>query len=278
MSRKAMSLKAKIRNIAKEKELPAQIILQNYMFERFIERLSISEYKEKFILKGGVLIASLVGLDNRATMDVDTTIKNYPLNINSVTTAITDICKIEIKDDVNLVVTGVVVIRDDDIYGGYRVSIRADYETINTPMHVDVTTGDIITPKEIMYEFKKNFSDGTITVLTYNIETVLAEKVETILRRGELNTRPRDFYDVFILSKTQSFDKAIFFDALKGTAVHRETTFIFNNTFDRIDEIQKSSVLLMRWEKYTKEYHYAKEISYTDVMIEIKKLFEGIIK
>ncbi len=216
MSRKAMSLKAKIRNIAKEKELPAQIILQNYMFERFIERLSISEYKEKFILKGGVLIASLVGLDNRATMDVDTTIKNYPLNINSVTTAITDICKIEIKDDVNLVLTGVDVIRDDDIYGGYRVSIRADYETINTPMHVDVTMGDIITPKEIMYEFKKIFSDGTITVLTYNIETVLAEKVETILRRGELNTRPRDFYDVFILSKTQSFDKAIFLMHLRG--------------------------------------------------------------
>ena len=193
MSGKAMSLKAKIRNLAKEKDMSAQVILQNYMFERFLERLSKSDYKDNFILKGGILIASIVGIDNRSTMDMDATIKNYSINIDSITKAITEICNIEISDDVKFYLIGIQSIRDDDIYGGYRAHIKAKYDTIITPISIDITTGDVITPKEISYLFKMIFDKETIRVWAYNIETVLAEKVETILQRGELNTRPRDF-------------------------------------------------------------------------------------
>ena len=184
MSSKAMSLKAKIRNLAKQKDMSAQVVLQNYMFERFLERLSKSEYKDKFILKGGMLIAAIVGIDNRATMDMDATIKNYPLNIESLSKAITDICTVEIDDNVRFSFVGIEPIREDDDYGGFRVSVQADYDTIITPMQIDITTGDAITPREILYSFNMIFDEGTIGVWAYNIETVLTENYETILIIG----------------------------------------------------------------------------------------------
>src|SRR6056297_2924657 len=235
-----MSLKAKIRNLARKKDMSAQVVLQNYMFERFLERLSKSAYKDKFILKGGMLIAALVGIDNRATMDMDATIKNYPIDNDSITKAIKEICNISIDDDVAFTFNSVETIRDDDAYGGYRVSIVSEYDTIITPMQIDITTGDAITPKEVLYLFKMIFEDGNIGVWAYNIETVLAEKVETILRRGELNTRARDFYDVYILTKTQSFQYSIFTKALKSTAGHRKSTHIFNNISDRLFKLKKA--------------------------------------
>lgn len=272
MSGKAMSLKAKIRNLARKKDMSAQVVLQNYMFERFLERLSKSAYKDKFILKGGMLIAALVGIDNRATMDMDATIKNYPIDNDSITKAIKEICNISIDDDVTFTFNSVDAIRDDDAYGGYRVGIVSEYDTIITPMQIDITTGDAITPKEVLYLFKMIFEDGNIGVWAYNIETVLAEKVETILRRGELNTRPRDFYDVYILTKTQSFDLLVFKKALKSTAAHRETSHIFNDIRKRIDEIENSETLKSRWNKYTKDYRYAEGIIYGDIIESLRKL------
>jgi len=272
VSGKAMSLKAKIRNLARKKDMSAQVVLQNYMFERFLERLSKSAYKDKFILKGGMLIAALVGIDNRATMDMDATIKNYPIDNDSITKAIKEICNISIDDDVTFTFNSVDAIRDDDAYGGYRVSIVSEYDTIITPMQIDITTGDAITPKEVLYLFKMIFEEGNIGVWAYNIETVLAEKVETILRRGELNTRPRDFYDVYILTKTQSFGLLVFKEALKSTAAHRETSHIFNDISKRIDEIENSETLKKRWSKYTKDYRYAEDIVYDDIIDALKKL------
>lgn len=276
MSGKAMSLKAKIRNLARKKDMSAQVVLQNYMFERFLERLSKSKYKDKFILKGGMLIAALVGIDNRATMDMDATIKNYPINVESLTKAINDICSIVIDDDVSFSFSGIEAIRDDDAYGGYRVSITSEYDTITTPMQIDITTGDAITPKEILYVFKMIFEEGSFGVWAYNIETVLAEKVETILRRGELNTRPRDFYDVYILTKTQSFDYSVFVEALRSTATHRETTHIFNSLSNRLEEISDSEALRSRWLKYTKNYRYADGITYEDVLDAIRELIKSL--
>jgi len=276
MSGKAMSLKAKIRNLAKKKDMSAQVVLQNYMFERFLERLSKSDYNDKFILKGGMLIAALVGIDNRATMDMDATIKNYPINRDSLTKAINEICCVEVDDDVVFSFMGIDSIRDEDAYGGYRVSIQADYDTIITPMQIDITTGDAITPKEVLYLFKMIFEEGTIGVWAYNIETVLAEKVETILRRGELNTRPRDFYDVYILTKTQNFDASVFMEALRKTTEHRETAHIFNDIEKRIEDLQKSDSLKSRWMKYTKDYRYAEDISYDDVINALRMLIEFI--
>jgi len=272
MSGKSMSLKAKIRNLANKKDMSAQVVLQNYMFERFLERLSKSTYKDKFILKGGILIAALVGIDNRATMDLDATIKNYPINVESLTSIINEICSVDIDDDVSLSFSGIEAIRDDDAYGGYRVSVVSKYDTITTPIKIDITTGDVITPKEILYVFKMLFEESGFSVWAYNTETVLAEKVETILRRGELNTRPRDFYDVYILTKTQSLDYSVFVKALKSTAIHRETTHIFDNMGSRLEEISHSEALKSRWLKYTKDYRYADGITYEDVLDVIREL------
>lgn len=276
MSGNAMSLKAKIRNLAKKKDMSAQVVLQNYMFERFLERLSKSAYKDKFILKGGMLIAALVGIDNRTTMDMDATIKNYPINVESLTKAINEICSIAIDDDVFFSLSGIEAIRDDDAYGGYRVSVMSEYDTITTPMQIDITTGDVITPNEVLYLFEMIFEEGSFGVWTYNIETVLAEKVETILRRGELNTRPRDFYDVYILTKTQRFKLSVFTEALKATATHRETTHIFNNISNRLEEILNSEALRSRWLKYTKDYRYADGITYEDVLEAIRELNKSL--
>lgn len=276
MSGKAMSLKAKIRNFAKQKNMSAQVALQNYMFERFLERLSRSAYKDKFILKGGILIATLVGIGNRSTMDLDTTVKNYPLNVESLTKAIKDICDITVEDSVIFNFLDIRNIRDDDAYGGFKVSIVAEYDTIITPMQIDVTTGDAITPEAVFYTFKKIFEEGEIKAWAYNIETVLAEKVETILRRGELNTRPRDFYDAYILTKTINYEPSVFMEALKSTAEHRKTSHIFKNINQRINEIRKSEVLKTRWIKYTKNYNYANDITYEDVIAVIDILIQNL--
>lgn len=207
MSR-AMSLKAKIKNIAKQKNIPAQVILQNYMFERLLVRLAESEYKDKFVLKGGMLVAAIVGLDNRATMDLDTTLKSLPLTPESITGALQNVCAIESDDDVTFEVGTVTPIRDDDVYGGYRVMLNAKYDTIVTPLSIDVSTGDAITPNPVEYTFSEIFNDKkSYRLWAYNIETVMAEKVETILRRGVFNTRPRDFYDAYILATTQKLTK-----------------------------------------------------------------------
>lgn len=275
MSGNAMRLKAKIRNLAKDKGMSAQVVLQNYMFERFLVRLSKSEYKDQFILKGGILIATLVGIHNRATMDMDTTVKNLSLNVEDLTKAIHEICRVEMNDNIFFIMTGIEAIRPDDQYGGYRVNIQAVFDTIKTPLQLDVTTGDVITPKEILYSFPMIFGEGKISIWAYNMETVLAEKVETILQRGELNTRPRDFYDVYILTKTQDFDPALFLKALKSTTEHRKTSLILDNISDRVERIEKSNILKSRWMKYTEDYKYAEKITYDQIMKSFKMLVQN---
>ena len=247
---KAMSLKAKIRNLAMEKKIPAQVILQNFMFERLMVRLSDSEFKEQFILKGGILVASIVGLDNRATMDMDTTLKNLPLTPEAIRNALEQICAVRVDDGVTFEIGTVSPIREEDAYGGYRVALTARYETILTPMTIDVSTGDIITPHAIQYQFSEIFNkEKTYSLWTYNIETILAEKVETIFRRGVFNTRPRDFYDVYILATTQSFDKALFQKALEETASHRGTAEQIADVPGILQNIAESRELQGLWKK-----------------------------
>jgi len=272
MSR-AMSLKAKIRNIAKQKNIPAQVILQNYMFERLLIRLSVSEYKEKFVLKGGMLVAAIVGLDNRATMDLDTTIKSLPLTPEAITNALHCICAIQTDDDVTFEIGTVTPIRDDDIYGGYRVMLNAKYDTIVTPLSIDISTGDVITPNPIEYAFSEIFDDEKYYRLwAYNIETVMAEKVETILRRGVFNTRPRDFYDAYILTTTQNFDKAVFVEALKATAAHRGTTEQIADIPTIMKNIEESVELRTMWDKYRKQFAYAEHIEYEKILMLLNEL------
>ena len=274
---KAMSLKAKIRNIAKSKNIPAQVILQNYMFERFLNRLSVSEYKEKFVLKGGMLVAALVGLDNRATMDLDTTLKNLPLTPEAIEKALSEIFEIDLNDDVKFRLKNISPIREDDIYGGYRVALDAIYETIVTPMTIDVSTGDVITPNAVQFSFMGIFDDELkFELWAYNIETVLAEKVETILRRSVFNTRPRDFYDAYILITTQKFDKAVFAEALEKTIEHRGTRNQINDYMDTMTVIENSDALKTMWSNYQKQFAYANDIGFDDVCDVIRKLIINI--
>ena len=272
---KAMSLKARIRNIAKQKNIPAQVIMQNYMFERLLVRLSKSEYKDKFVLKGGMLVAAIVGLDNRATMDLDTTLKNLPLTPESIKNALIKISNIPCDDKVIFEINGITPIREDDIYGGYRVMVNAKYDTLVTPLSIDVSTGDAITPHAVEFTFNEIFDeDKSFELWAYNIETVLAEKVETILRRTVFNTRPRDFYDAYILATTQKFDKNIFKEALLATAKHRGTTEQISNVDQIVKNISESRELRVMWDKYRKQFAYAENIPYESVLTELQMLIQ----
>ena len=274
MSR-AMSLKAKIRNIAKQKNIPAQVILQNYMFERLLVRLSASEYKEKFVLKGGMLVAAIVGLDNRATMDLDTTLKNLPLTPEAIRSALEQICAIPFDDGVAFEIGTISPIREDDIYGGYRVMLNAKFDTMLIPLSIDVSTGDVITPRAVQYNFSEIFDDEkSYELWAYNIETVMAEKVETILRRTVFNTRPRDFYDVYILATTQKFDKAVFAEALKATADHRGTAERIADVPGIIQNLEESPELRAMWDKYRKQFAYAADIEYGQIITALVALLE----
>lgn len=269
----AMSLKAKIRNISKQKNIPAQVILQNYMFERLLVRLSHSEFKDKFVLKGGMLVAAIVGLDNRATMDLDTTLKNLPLTPDAIYGALEQICAIPIDDGVSFALENISPIRDDDVYGGYRVKLNALLDTLCTPLSIDVSTGDAITPHAIQYRFSEIFDEEkSYELWAYNMETVMAEKVETILRRGVFNTRPRDFYDTYILATTQKFDKTVFDAALRATAEHRNTASQIADVPMILRNIEESPELRAMWEKYRQQFSYAADIEYEQIMEILKTL------
>ena len=275
MSSKAMSLKGRIKNYAKTNNIAAQVVLQNYMFERFLERLSESEYSEKFVVKGGMLIAAIVGLDTRSTMDLDTTLRNLPLTEEQISVVLNSICRIDLQDDVSFVIKSVTPIRKDDVYGGYCVRLDAIYDTIVTPLSIDVSTGDIITPEAVKYEFGGIFDENVkITLWGYNIETVMAEKVETILSRGVFTTRPRDFYDVYILETTQEYDKDIFKEALEVSADHRGSKEQITDVKRILNQISSSTDLKNMWEKYQKKFTYAKDITYENIMKVLSEILE----
>ena len=262
----AMQLKAIIKNIAKEKSISAQLVMQNFMMERLLERISLSPYQDHFILKGGFLIAAMVGLDTRATMDMDATIKGIPLSEQTVKNMFQEICMIELQDEVTFLFLSISEIREGDEYGGYRVALSATFPPMAVPLKLDITTGDKITPREITYEFKLLLEDRSIRVLAYNLETVLAEKLETIISRSDQNTRPRDFYDVYVLQKLQShnIDIKLLREAIEATAEKRNTVQIIKNYKSTIEIIRDSSVMKQRWKSYQKAFDYAKDINFED--------------
>ena len=199
MIKTSRQLKALVRNLTKGDSLQAQIIMRNYVMERFLERISLSKYRNNFILKGGMLVSAMVGLDTRSTMDIDTTIKNMPLSVENAREMIEEIIAVPIDDGMTFSIKSVGEIMDEAEYTGVRVKLEATLETMRTPLKVDISTGDIITPREVLYTFKLMFEERTISILAYNLETVLAEKMETVIARGVANTRLRDYYDLYIL-------------------------------------------------------------------------------
>ena len=271
---KAIQLKAKIKNLALKNHIPAQAVLQNFMLESLLERISLSKYKDMVILKGGMLIASMVGISSRTTMDMDATLRGYPLTEKAIQEALSEICAIPLGDEVSLELDHITPIREDDDYGGFRVAIIAKYESINTPLKIDITTGDIITPDAIRYAFQSNFEDKKIEVWAYNIETILAEKVETILRRSVLNTRPRDYYDVYIIMKTQrrAINTNLFRTALNATAHKRTSLAALRDQDIILQSIQTDTIMRQRWERYCKENYYANGIEFDDAIGVLKEL------
>lgn len=273
-----MQFKAFIKKKAAEKHISAQLVMQNYMLERLIERISLSKYKQNFIIKGGFLISAIVGLDTRTTMDLDTTIKGFTLTHESIRKIFEEICKIETEDDVSFEVAGVSDIREGDEYPGIRVALKANYPPISVPLTVDVTTGDIITPREIEYTFPLLFDERSISILAYTLETILAEKLETVLSRGITNTRPRDYYDIYTLYRLRddTCNKKMLLLALERTTSKRGSSKILEDYPDIIAKIRTSEQLRNLWAKYQRTYEYAKGIAFDDTCDVIQQVMNSL--
>ena len=276
----ARQLKDLIRNLSKKKSADAQILMRNYMMERFLERISLSEYKNQFILKGGMLVAAMVGLDARATMDLDATIKGTNVSVEDVEMIISQIISIPLDDGVSFRIKRISEIMEEADYPGVRVSMETKFDGVVTPLKIDISTGDIITPREIKYNFNLMLENRTIEVWAYNLETVLAEKLETVISRNVTNTRMRDFYDIYILQKLygEQLSKDVLWDALVATAKKRETLEqIETEDIDEVfDEIQSSSVMENLWKAYQRNYSYSADIPWHTIMKSIRTLYEII--
>lgn len=265
-------LKALVRNLSKKLNVEAETLLRNFMLERFLERMTVSEYKDNFILKGGMLIAAMVGIDTRTTMDMDATIKGQTLTALEIKTIVEEILRIPINDGVEFTFSGIEETREEADYPGYRVSVTAVFDKTRQTLKVDITTGDFVTPREIEYSFKLMFENRAINILAYNLETILAEKFETIITRGVTNTRMRDFYDIYILTTTKSFDGDIFKAALQKTVEKRGTSKQMNDIHEVITMLEESSVMIDLWEKYRKKYSYANVVIWGTAINALKAL------
>jgi predicted nucleotidyltransferase component of viral defense system len=273
-----MQLKAFIKKKAEEKNISVQLIMQNYMMERLLERISLSPYKRNFILKGGFLIASIVGLDARATMDLDTTVKGFLLTHDSIRKIFEEICAIRVEDDISFIVKRTADIREGDDYPGLRVYLTANYSPLAVPMTVDVTTGDKITPQEVEYSYRLMFDDRSISILAYNLETILAEKLETVLSRNIANTRPRDFYDVYILYTLRGADcdMTLLRQALGETIKKRGSMTLMAQYGSIVENIRENPQMRGFWERYQKDFYYAKDISFDDTCNSILQIMNLI--
>ena len=273
-----MQLKAKIKNISKEKNISAQLVLQNYMMERFIERISLSDFQDQMIIKGGLLISSIVGLDSRATMDIDMTLKGKPVNESFILDYINEISRININDEVKFYVVSITEIREMDDYFGFRVSLIAGIGTMKIPLKIDITTGDKIIPSEISYEYPLMFENRSIKIKAYNLETILSEKIETIISRGNQNTRMRDFYDVYILLKLKSknIDYNILRLAIEETSKKRDSLNLLLKYKEIISNIEKNNEMLVRWENYRNSFNYARTINFTEICKFLTEILEKI--
>lgn len=265
--RSLRQVKDLINNLAKDKNINALILLKNYMMERILERIAISDYRDNFILKGGMLVTSLVGVESRSTVDMDTTMKRKALSAETVKAAFDSILSLDIDDGVTLEYIKLDEIRDEAEYSGFRVAITAKIGTAKISLKIDITAGDEITPEEVVYPYKLLLEDRLIDVYAYNIETVLAEKIETIISRSITNTRMRDFYDIYILLEThkENIDFEVLSNALNATATKRGTIQLLSEGEMIINEVLSDSVMKSHWSRYHNKYNYASGISWKTI-------------
>lgn len=271
-------VKGRIKNVAKENKADARTLMRIYMMERFLERVSNSKYKDNFIIKGGMLVTAMVGVANRSTMDIDTSIKNQNLSAEDVRRIVDEMKDIDLGDGVTFEIKEVSSIMGEMEYPGIRFTMNAIMGKLITPMKIDISTGDVITPRAIEYPYKLLLDDRSIRLWSYNLETILAEKLQTVLARGLLNTRMRDFYDIRTLLSIyeQEIDENVLKDAFKATCKKRETENLKAEGSQIITAIEGDVQLHNLWKSYQKKYPYATDISYEDIMESTKSLFDKI--
>ena len=272
MIHSSKQLKDLIRNLSKEVGIEAHVLIRKYMMERFLERVSSSKYNGSFILKGGMLVAAFVGVEARATMDIDTTIKGIPVTIVDMERTITEISNIDLDDNVKFRIKKVSEIMDAAEYSGIRFSMDALLDGAVIPLKIDISTGDVITPREIDYSYKLMFEDRTIPIMTYPIETVLAEKLETVISRSITNTRMRDFYDIHILLKSQNIDADILALALERTAKKRGNFNLLENAESVLKVVKSDEDMKRLWDIYQKKFKYAGEYTWDEVIHSVWEL------
>ena len=261
-------VKGRIKNVAKENKADARTLMRIYMMERFLERVASSQYKDNFIIKGGMLVTAMVGVALRSTMDIDTSIKNQNLSAEDARRIVDEIKDIDLGDGVTFEVKEVSNIMDEMEYPGIRFTMNAVMGKLVTPMKIDISTGDVITPRAIEYNYKLLLDDRSISLWSYNLETILAEKLQTVLARGLLNTRMRDFYDIKTLLSIyeQDIDADVLKKAFEATCKKRSTENLKEEVPKIMAAVSDDAQLHTLWKSYQKKYPYAADISYEDIM------------
>lgn len=273
------SLKAKASNLSNKTNIPNKYLIQNFMLEALLKRISKSKYKDKFIIKGGLLLSSIFGVNLRSTMDLDTTIKGLPLDRETITKVINDIISIEIGDNIKLEIENIKYIREEELYAGFNVNLKAEFDGLKTNLMIDITTGDVITYKEVEFKYNTLFDNEIINIMTYNYETILAEKFESIISRNIDNTRMKDYYDLymFVNLKWDDINKDTLRKAIINTAKNRETLGYIEDASKYIELISDDSRLKSLWTSYKSNYDYAKDIEFVDTINAIKVISEIVV-
>ena len=273
------SLKAKASNLSKKTNLPNKYLIQNFMFEALLKRISKSKYKDKFIIKGGLLLSSIFGVNLRSTMDLDTTIKGLPLDRETITKVINEIINIDVEDNVKLEIENIKDIREEELYSGFEVNLKAEFDGLKTNLMIDITTGDIITYKEVEFKYSTLFDNEIINIMTYNYETIIAEKFESIISRNIDNTRMKDYYDLymFVNLKWNDINKDTLRKAIINTSKARETLDYIDNASKYIELISDDERLKALWNSYQNNYEYAKDIEFVDTINAIKVISELVV-
>lgn len=271
-------IKGRIKSVAKQNNADARTLMRIYMMERFLERLAQSEYRDNFIIKGGILVTAMIGVAHRSTMDIDTSMKNLNLSAEDVLRVVNQVKDIDLDDGVSFDVKDVSNIMDEMEYPGIRVTMNANVGRLITPLKIDISTGDVITPRAIEFNYDLLLEDRSISLWSYNLETILAEKLQTVLARGILNTRMRDFYDIRMLLDTyeDKVNKAVLKDAFAATCKKRETDHLQEQAEEIIKIIEADEQLQVLWRAYQKKYSYAAEIDYASVISGVRKLMDWI--
>lgn len=272
------SLKVKVSNLALSTNIPNKYLIQSFMFEALLKRISVSKYKDKFIIKGGLLLSSIFGVNLRSTMDLDTTIKGLPLDRTTITKVVNEIISIDLKDNIKLEIENIKDIREEELYSGFNINLKAEFDGLRTNLMIDITTGDVITYKEVQFEYKTLFDNEIVNIMTYNYETIIAEKFEAIISRNIDNTRMKDYYDLymFVNLKWNDIDKTILRKAIFNTSEKRETLNYIENADKYIELINEDSKLKSLWKNYQNNYVYAKDISFENTIAAIK-VINGVI-